>query len=99
MPHELREYDEKIAVVRAGKEAAIEDHDFEKVAALGDMERQLLGRKAAKEQELESAATRGESRRTDVVAAVEEVDRLRGEVGRLQALLRQHGVDPLEGNA
>jgi ATP-dependent Clp protease ATP-binding subunit ClpA len=98
LPHELREYDEQIAVVRADKEAAIEDHDFEKVAALGDMERQLRGRKAAKEEELKRAATRGESRHTDVVAAVEEADRLRGEVGRLQAMLRQHGVDPVEGN-
>ena len=98
LPHELREYDEQIAVVRADKEAAIEDHDFEKVGALGDMERQLLGRKAAMEEELRSAATRGESRHTDIVAAAEEVDRLRGEVGRLQALLRQHGVDPVEGN-
>jgi len=98
LPHGVHEYDEQIAVVRAGKEAAIEDHDFEKVAALGDMERQLLGRKAAREEELKTAATQDESRRTDIVAAAAEVDRLRGEVGRLQALLRQHGVDPVQGN-
>ena len=96
LPHELCEYDEQIAAVRADKEAAIEDHDFEKVAALRDMEKELLGRKAAKKEELKSAATQRESRHTDIVAAAEEVDRLRGEVGRLHALLRQHGVDPGE---
>ena len=81
LPHELCEYDEQIAAVRADKEAAIEDHDFEKVAALRDMEKELLGRKAAKKEELKSAATQRESRHTDIVAAAEEVDRLRGEVG------------------
>ena len=96
LPHELCEYDEQIAAVRADKEAAMEDHDFEKVAALRDMEKELLGRKAAKKEELKSAATQRESRHTDIVAAAEEVDRLRGEVGRLHALLRQHGVDPGE---
>ena len=32
-PPELREFDEKIAVVRGQKEAAIEDQDFEKAAS------------------------------------------------------------------
>jgi ATP-dependent Clp protease ATP-binding subunit ClpA len=36
---------------------------------------------------------------TDVVAAVDEADRLRAEVGRLRALLREHGVDPGESAA
>lgn len=42
-PPELREFDEKIAVVRAAKETAIEDQDFEKAASLRDEEKNLLG--------------------------------------------------------
>ncbi len=42
-PPELREFDEKIAVVRGRKEAAIEEQDFEKAASLRDEEKTLLG--------------------------------------------------------
>src|SRR3954452_14328061 len=42
-PPELREFDDKIAGVRASKEAAIEDQDFEKAASLRDEEKKLLG--------------------------------------------------------
>ena len=40
-PPELREIDDKIAGVRASKEAAIEDQDFEKAARLRDEEKSL----------------------------------------------------------
>ncbi|NLB47461.1 MAG: ATP-dependent Clp protease ATP-binding subunit, partial [Microbacteriaceae bacterium] len=42
-PPELREFDEKIASVRADKEKAIEDQDFEKAAAKRDEEKKLIG--------------------------------------------------------
>jgi ATP-dependent Clp protease ATP-binding subunit ClpC len=42
-PPELREFDEKIAGVRADKELAIENQDFEKAASLRDDEKKLLG--------------------------------------------------------
>src|SRR3954464_3974964 len=42
-PPELREFDEQIAAVRANKEGAIEDQDFEKAASLRDEEKKLLG--------------------------------------------------------
>jgi len=42
-PPELRAFDEKIADVRARKEQAIEDQDFEKAASLRDEEKNLLG--------------------------------------------------------
>ncbi|MFD2675305.1 ATP-dependent Clp protease ATP-binding subunit [Gulosibacter bifidus] len=42
-PPELRELDEKIAQVRADKEAAIDTQDFEKAASLRDSEKDLLG--------------------------------------------------------
>ena len=41
-PPELREFDEKIAVVRADKEKAIEDQDFEKAAGKRDEEKKLI---------------------------------------------------------
>ncbi|MGO1539361.1 MAG: ATP-dependent Clp protease ATP-binding subunit [Leucobacter sp.] len=41
-PPELREFDEKIAVVRADKEKAIEDQDFELAASKRDEEKKLI---------------------------------------------------------
>ena len=42
-PPELREFDEKIALVRREKETAIEDQDFEAAASKRDEEKKLLG--------------------------------------------------------
>ncbi|HUH53148.1 MAG TPA: ATP-dependent Clp protease ATP-binding subunit [Microbacteriaceae bacterium] len=50
-PPELREFDEKIAVVRADKEAAIEGQDFEKAAQLRDQEKKLIGERLRREKE------------------------------------------------
>jgi ATP-dependent Clp protease ATP-binding subunit ClpA len=119
LPHELRELDKQVAAVRREKEAAIDDQNFEKAGGLRDEERQLLTRRAEKEQELRSAARDRESAsgagtgtgtdgtRTsgaDDAAgqavgeapgeAAEEMESLRAEVRRLQALLRKHGIEP-----
>jgi ATP-dependent Clp protease ATP-binding subunit ClpC len=64
-PPDLREYDEKIAQVRKEKESAIDSQDFEKAAALRDTEKQLLGKKAAREKEWKAGDM-------DVVAEVNE---------------------------
>src|ERR1700680_3862427 len=64
-PPDLREYDEKIAQVRREKESAIDSQDFEKAAALRDTEKQLLGKKAAREKEWKAGDM-------DVVAEVNE---------------------------
>ncbi|GAA4160773.1 ATP-dependent Clp protease ATP-binding subunit [Gryllotalpicola daejeonensis] len=53
-PPELREFDEKIAAVREKKEAAIEDQDFEKAAALRDEEKNLLGERLRLEKQWKS---------------------------------------------
>jgi ATP-dependent Clp protease ATP-binding subunit ClpC len=53
-PPELREFDERIAGVRAQKEAAIEAQDFEKAASLRDEEKKLLGERLRKEKEWRS---------------------------------------------
>jgi ATP-dependent Clp protease ATP-binding subunit ClpC len=53
-PPELREFDEKIAGVRASKEGAIEDQDFEKAASLRDEEKKLLGERLKLEKQWKS---------------------------------------------
>jgi hypothetical protein len=90
-PADLLEDDEQLAQVRRQKEAAIDAGHFERAAALRDQERQLL-------------ADRARSQLGDVdvramVAVVEENQRLRRRVERLEGLLRQHGIDPDDGPA
>ena len=50
-PADLQEYDDKINQIRGEKESAIDSQDFEKAAALRDVEKQLLAKKAAREKE------------------------------------------------
>jgi ATP-dependent Clp protease ATP-binding subunit ClpC len=50
-PPELRELDDKIALVRLAKEKAIEDTDFEKAASLRDEEKNLQGERVRREKE------------------------------------------------
>ena len=66
-PPDLREFDEKIAAVRAEKEAAIDAQDFEVAARLRDDEKNLL----AERSEREKSWREGES---DVPAVVDEVE-------------------------
>ena len=53
-PTERAEFDEKIAVVRAAKETAIEEQDFEKAAGLRDEEKNLLGERLRLEKKWKS---------------------------------------------
>jgi ATP-dependent Clp protease ATP-binding subunit ClpC len=50
-PPDLRELDDKIAVVRQEKESAIDSQDFEKAAALRETENQLIDKKDTREKE------------------------------------------------
>jgi len=50
-PPELREFDDKIAAVRAAKEKAIENQDFEGAAKSSDEEKKLLGERLRLEKE------------------------------------------------
>ena len=50
-PAELREIDDQIALVRASKEAAIEEQDFEKAAGLRDEEKKLADERVRREKE------------------------------------------------
>ncbi len=50
-PPELRDFDDKIADVRAKKEGAIEEQDYEKAAQFRDEEKKLLGERLRLEKE------------------------------------------------
>ncbi len=82
---DVRDLDQEIAQVCLDKESAIDVQDFETAAELRDRERQLLGRRAARQQEWATAYT-------DLPSLTEEVKRLRD-------LLRQHGIEPRDGAA
>ncbi len=82
----LGDYDEKIAVVRHQKDAAIDAHDYELATALRDREKQLLAERTRRIADWSAGV--------DVVALGEELDRLRSEVARLQDLLCRRGIQP-----
>jgi ATP-dependent Clp protease ATP-binding subunit ClpC len=58
-PPDLREIDERIAVVRGEKEAAIDGQDFERAARLRDDEKKLLSERSEKEEKPGRRAIRG----------------------------------------
>ena len=71
-PKSIQDVDDKIAQVRRKKEAAIDDQDFEKAAALRDDERKLTEERAEKEKawragELDEVAEVGEEQIAEVM--------------------------------
>ena len=91
VPADLVDTEERLAQLRRRKDAALDAGDLEAAAALRDRERQLRTSKA----KLERLLTAGE----DFRGAIAENQRMREEVNRLRALLRQHGIEPGEGTA
>ena len=89
---DTRDLDEQIAQVRRDKESAIDSQDFEQATSLRDRENQLLADKTARQHQWDSA-------HPDLVSLAEQVQRLSGEVERLRALLRQHGIEPEDKTA
>jgi ATP-dependent Clp protease ATP-binding subunit ClpA len=92
-PEALREYSRRIAQIGKDKESAIDAMDFERAAELRDTEKQLLRERDAEEtlwlnmppaQPEPAASGEGSG----------ELERMRAEVERLRALLREHGVEP-----
>ena len=84
---DLDDLDQQIASVRREKEAAIHRQDFEAAAALRDQEKQLLAARAGRDKEwAEAAAGR--------VPLAQELARVKAELERLHAVLREHGIAP-----
>jgi hypothetical protein len=87
-------YDQQLGKVRQAKDAAIAAQEFDTVATLRVVEKQLLDRRAQREQ-IEQIWTAG----VDIEAVVQENQRLYQQVERLRGLLRQHGIEPDGGTS
>ena len=83
MRPDLRDLDEGIARVRRDKETAIDAQDFTAAAALRDQERELVAGRDAQDKEHVTGPS---------LAA--ETGRLRAELERMHALLRERGIEP-----
>jgi len=84
--------DEQIERVRGEKQAAADAQDYEQAASLRDREKELLADKAARQQEWAAA-------HQDLPSVAEKLQQLSGEVERMRALLRQHGIEPEDKTA
>jgi ATP-dependent Clp protease ATP-binding subunit ClpA len=82
MRPDLRDLDEEMARVRREKEAAIDAQDFKMAAALRDEERELVAGRDAREGE-----------RVAGPSLADETGRLRAELERLHAILRERGIE------
>jgi ATP-dependent Clp protease ATP-binding subunit ClpA len=84
---DLDDVDQEIARVRREKEAAIDRQDFEASAALRDQEKHLLAARADREKGwAEAAAGR--------MPLAQELGRVKAELERLRAVLREHDIEP-----
>jgi ATP-dependent Clp protease ATP-binding subunit ClpC len=84
---DLDDLDQEIARVRRDKEAAIDRQDFEAAAPLRDQEKQLLAARAGREKEWAQAAA-------GRMPLAQELGQMKAELERLQASLREHGIEP-----
>jgi ATP-dependent Clp protease ATP-binding subunit ClpA len=89
---ETAELDQQIAQLRRDKAAAAGSEDYEKAAALRDLERQLVAEKGARQDKWATA-------QQDLPAVVREIRRLSDEVDRLRRLLSQRDTGPQDGAA
>ena len=84
---DLDDLDQEIARVCREKEAAVDRQDFGAAAALRDQEKQLLAARASRDTEWAEAAA-------DRMPLVQELGRVKAELERLRAVLREHGIEP-----
>lgn len=84
---DLDDLDQEIAQARREKEAAIDREDFEVAVARRDEEKQGRAARAAREDEW----TEADAGRLSLAS---EFARMNAELGRLRAILREHGIDP-----
>ena len=87
MGPDLDDLEQEIAHIRREKESAIDSQDFEAAAALRDKEREVIDRRISREKEWAATAD-------DRPSLAAELGRLNAELKRLQAVLRQHGIEP-----
>ena len=87
MRPDLDDLDQEIARVRREKEAAVDRQDYQAAAALRNQEKQLLAARADRDKERADAAAAR-------VPLVEELGRVKAELERLRAVLRERGIEP-----
>jgi len=87
MRPDLDELDQEIARARREKDAAIDRGDFEFAVARRDEEKQGRAVRAARQDEWTDA----DAGRLSLAG---EFARMNAELGRLRAILREHGIDP-----
>jgi ATP-dependent Clp protease ATP-binding subunit ClpA len=92
MGPDVRDLDQDLAQLRQDKESAIEAQDFEGAATLRDKEKRLLADKAGQEEKWTAGTG-------DRPSLAEDFARLGAELGRLRALLRDHGIESGDGAA
>ena len=85
---DLDDLDQEIARVRQEKEAAIDRQDFDVSVALRDQETQLLAARAGQEKEWTEAAAAGRR------PLAQELGRVKAELERLRAVLREYDIAP-----
>jgi len=83
----VSELDEQIEHVRGERLAAAEAQEYEKALSLRDREKELLAEKASREEQWAAA-------HPDLPALAERYSQLSEELGRLRAVMRQHGIEP-----
>jgi ATP-dependent Clp protease ATP-binding subunit ClpC len=87
MRPDLDDLDQEIARVRREKEAAVDRQDYEAAAVLRNQEKQLLAARAGRDREwAEAAAGR--------MPLAQELGRVKAEMERLRAILRERGIEP-----
>jgi ATP-dependent Clp protease ATP-binding subunit ClpA len=84
--------DGQIETVRTEKAAAADGQDYEQAASLRNREKELLASKAARQEQWTAG-------HPALPVLAEQIQQLAGEIERLRALLRQHGIDPQDKTA
>jgi hypothetical protein len=79
--------DDQIEAVRLERRGAADAQKYEQAASLRDREKELLASKAAREEQWADG-------HPPLPVLAERCQQLAGEIERLRALLRQHGIDP-----
>ena len=84
--------DEQIEGIRGERHAAASAQEYEQAASLRDREKELLASKAARREEWAAG-------HPALPVLAEQCQQLSGEIERLRALLRQHGIEPQDESA
>ena len=79
--------DRRIAAVRRERQDAADVEEYERAASLRDQEQELRASKTERQEQWAAG-------HPDLPALAEQCQELSGEIERLRALLREHGIDP-----